>query len=63
MFQPCMVIIRLTHKKENRNTVTFRIDLSVLNITICIKCILYMSSWIALGTMLVKVAMYKVWKL
>jgi len=37
MFQPYMVIIRLAHKKENKCTVVFRIEISVLHIGICMK--------------------------
>jgi putative aminopeptidase FrvX len=39
MFQPYMVIIRLAHKKENKHTVAFRIEISVLYISICVKYI------------------------
>lgn len=37
MFQPYMVIIRLANKKENKYTVAFWIDISVLYISICIR--------------------------
>jgi hypothetical protein len=33
MFQPYMFIIRLAHKQENKYTVAFRIELSMLNIS------------------------------
>jgi len=37
MFQPYVVIIRLAHKKENKCTVVFRIEISVLYIGVCVK--------------------------
>jgi len=39
MFQPYMVIIRLVRKQENKYTVAFRTEISVLYIRICIKYI------------------------
>jgi len=37
MFQPYVVIIRLPHKKENKCTIVFRIEILVLYIGVCVK--------------------------
>jgi hypothetical protein len=56
MFQPYMVIIRVANKKENKHTVAFGIDISVLYISICIRYMyIYISIWIVLGKKMVKV--------
>jgi hypothetical protein len=39
MFRPYMVVIRLAHKKENKYTVAFRIQIAVSYTSICIKYI------------------------
>jgi hypothetical protein len=39
MFQPYMVVMRLAYKKENKYTVLFRIKISLLYLSICIKYI------------------------
>jgi len=39
MFEPYMINIRLANKKENKYILTFRFEISMLYIRICIKYI------------------------
>jgi hypothetical protein len=56
MLQPYVVIFRVAHERDNKDTVVFRIEVSMLYTSFCVN--IYMSSCIVLGKKVAKVAMY-----